>query len=199
MRVVSMDTVNQQIGGPKASVTAETGAAIQIDQLDHGGSVVYVTYPEKRRRKDVKVLRVVCSCLCLVPPTVWLFLRHGTLTWFGVLVSAIIAGSLIANCFRRFSAVTRSYVLRADHTGLTIEISNGRRTTIQHFTRGQVADIVLGFSFYRGPNSLFRCWLEVNTTTSSRIRCLQDVGGDHLARIANVLRAALRMPARSWP
>jgi len=191
-----MDTSSPHRG---ISETAETGATIRIEQLADHAAIVRVTYPVARRRRDLKFLKVICACLCLIPLASWFLFRNGITGWFAVTGSAILSAYIMSSIVRQFRAHTRSYVLRADHSGLTIETSNGKDATMEYFTRDQTCDITVRFSFYRGPNSLFKCWLEIQTTTRATIQCLHDIGGDHLARIANVLRAALCMPARSWP
>jgi hypothetical protein len=101
--------------------------------------------------------------------------------------------------------VRRSYVLQADHSGLSIEISDGKSSTTQHFTRPQITDISVAWDLpRRGGATTFSWWLVISTTISPDIRIMQnldgnhyatiDMGQHHLRRIANVLRGALGMP-----
>jgi hypothetical protein len=145
------------------------------------------------------VLAVVCIVLGLVPVVVWLQFRGSTNGKFATLASAFFAVSIMQNLVRQFAAKTRSCVLRADQAGLTIESSDWRRKATRHFHRGQLDDIVLGFGRHGRPNGLFGSWLVIKSPLCRDIRCLHNAGGDHLARAADALRAALGMPSRSWP
>ncbi len=185
---------------PQTLETADTGATIEIEPIS-GGVIVRVFYPEDRRRRNVKSLKIVCAILCLLPAIAWLIFRRKSGDWFAVIAAAVVAGYVIVTMVRTFLAISRSYVFRADATGLAIETLRGARKDEQHLPRSQINDIVLGFGYYRGPHSLFRSWMVIATNAmfSSDIECLQNLGGDHLARVADALRAALGMPKRSWP
>jgi hypothetical protein len=182
-----------------ASGIGDTGHTIQIERFDSRITIVRVTYPDGRRKKDIYNLRIVCSCVVLIPILALIFFHRSAVGWWIVIVSFVVAIYFAANTLRQFFAITRSYTFHADGTGLTIDVVYGRQQTSQHFTCAQIVDISVGFSIYQGPNSLFFCWLAIATPFSSEIRCLQNLGGDHLARIAGVLRAAVGLPARTWP
>jgi hypothetical protein len=181
------------------SIIGDTGASIQIERLAEGATIVRVTYPDDLRRKGARGLGIICVCLCLLPIIAWFCCRSTRSEGFWVIGAAVVAIYGMVNAVRQFVAVTCSYVFRADRDGLMIEKWNGRRTRSWQFTRNQIDDIILGFGYYRGPNSLFRCWMTIVTGRFREIRCLQNLGGNHLGPIADALRAGLGMPKRSWP
>ena len=41
--------------------------------------------------------------------------------------------------------------------------------------------------------------LVIRRSVGRPIDCLYNVGGDHLARVADAVRAAVGLPPRSWP
>lgn len=195
-----MITQTNHAGTSKMPAIADTGATIHVEHPAEGVALVRVTYPDDRRRAGARSLAIACALLCLLPVVTWLLTRHGPSTPFAIIASSLLAAYLIAILTRQFSAVTRSYTLRADPTGLTLETSAGRRHSNRHLPRARIADLAPAFSFYRGPHSLFRCWLQIQTTSPrSTLRCLHNLGGDHLAHIANTLRPPLNLPHRSWP
>lgn len=189
-----------QQGESLKAAKVDRSADLHIEHSDKHGVIVARDYPDFRRRKSMKVLAIVCPLLCSVPLILWLTYLHGLVNWFVVLTSALFIIIIVSRIIRQFNINTRSYVLRANHTGLTIEMTTWRRRTTRHFVRSEINDIVLDCSGGRDPHhSLFRTWLVIKVALNGEIHCLHDVGGDQLARAANALRAAMRMPARSWP
>lgn len=195
-----MGTADRQPGAPNAVETGDTGATIQIEQLDNGVAVVRVIYPDDRRWREVNGIGLVGFCLCLAVAIAWFLFGHSAAGRSGVGVAAIFVIYFMIQTLMRFYTVSRSWVFRADHTGITIETRSGQRTTTRYFTFGQISDI--GVRFDGGKTTYtptFTCWLVIDPEFGSEVRCLYNLGGNHLARIANVLRAAMRMPERSWP
>lgn len=173
---------------------------IQIQHLPNGDVIIRKDYPNDRQRRDLKVVIVISSILCLVPVLLWLMWRNGSAPLFAVLVVAFCAICIVPGMVWQFVAKTRSYVLPADHTGLTIDITSWRGRITRHFSHGEIDDIVLDCSGGTDPHhSQFKSWLVITSSVTRNLHCLHDVGGDQLARVANALRAALHMPARTCP
>jgi hypothetical protein len=179
------------------SEIADTGATINVQNLPHGETVVSVIYPENRRRGDRRVFKIICVILAVAPLIVWLIFRKSDWAMYYTIGAAVAACALLAKATAQYRVATRSYVFRVDHASITVETSNDRRTNSVRYRRDQIQDIKLGFSRTRSATAV-QCWMVIDTC-DGRIKCLQEVGGDHLAHIANVLRAGLGMPARSWP
>jgi hypothetical protein len=194
-----MSTGVHQPASPKSPDVADTGATIQIEHLPDHAVAIRVTFPPEQRKRSAKSLFITCCVLAVAMIAAPIFVRAGLVSWFVLIAIYTLVIYFMAMTIRVFLAVTRSYIIQASRTGLTFETIAGKNHTTEHFTRGQVIDITLGFSFYRGPNSTFSCWMLIATSNLGEIECLQNLGGDHLARIANALREALGMPARSWP
>lgn len=176
---------------------ADTGATIDVQTLPHGETVVSAIYPENKRQGDRRIFRIICTVLAVAPLIVWLIFRKSDLEAFATIAAAVCACLLLAKAIAQYRVATRSYLFRIDHFGMTFETSNDWRAKSVRYRRDQIRDILLGFSHSRDAAAV-QSWLIIDTL-DGRIKCLQGVGGDHLARIADVLRAALGMPARSWP
>jgi hypothetical protein len=130
--------------------------AVHIQHSSNEGVIVSKDFPNDQRRKGMKVVAVICPILCSVPFILWLMYRNGSVGWFVVLGSALFAVVIVSTIIRQFAIKSRSYVLRADHTGLTIEMTTWRRRTTRHFLPGQINDIVLDCGGGHDPrNSLF--------------------------------------------
>jgi hypothetical protein len=174
--------------------------AVHIEHLADGGVVVRKDYPPQRRRRDIKLALIICTILSLVPVLTWGLYRARVVSEFAMIVAVLLPVGIAYRLLRQFSAGTRACVLRADRTGLTVEITSWRKATTQHFTRPQITDILLDCSGGNDPrHTLFRTFLIIRSTLARDIRCLHNVSGDELARAANALRATLGLPARSWP
>ncbi|HEX8524084.1 MAG TPA: hypothetical protein VF669_17655 [Tepidisphaeraceae bacterium] len=184
---------------PALSQTADTGAAILVEHPSDNSVIIRLTYPPDQRQRDLKLLLLICLCLCLIPTATWFLFRSSTASGFALATSTLAVAYLISCLVRQFRAHTRSCILQAGPTGFTIQTSPGKPTTTKHFSQDQIRDITIRFSHYTGPRSLFRGWLEIKTTTHRTIRCLHDIGGNHLAQIATTLRAALNLPPRPSP
>ncbi len=173
---------------------------IQIELQPNRGVIVRKGYSDQRRRTSVKVMMIAMVILCLIPVIFWALSRKRLVSEFPLILAIVLPAWIGYRLFRQFSAGTRSYVLSASHTGLTIETTTWRQRTTRHFTRAQIEDIVLDCSGGPDPHSsLFKSYLVIKSSQCRDIHCLHNVGGDQLARAADALRAALGMPARSWP
>jgi hypothetical protein len=182
------------------SQMADTGAIIQIQHTAADAAIVSVTYPDELRLKSKRGLIIGIPILCVIPAIFWLIFRNGAGEWFASIGSAVGVIIWIFTLRRQYLAVTQSCVFRADAKGLLIERSNGQNKSQEQYRKDQIRDIKLGFNHNRKSPPLFSCWMIIEIHDSWwSIKCLQNVGGDHLSRIANVLRAALGMPQRSWP
>lgn len=179
-----------------ATFKGDTGAAIQIERVAGGEVVVRVVYSEEDRRQGLKIVRVIClGSLVAVLVLAGLYYL-GIIGIFMAVGFACFAVGIASTFIWQFFVVRPSYVLRADHTGLTVERSTSGPPVVQHFTLGQITDIGVAFSFQNRP---IQCWLYIDTTVRRPICCLHNLGGNHLARIADILRSALRLPIRSRP
>jgi hypothetical protein len=185
---------------PRAPLPSRNADAVDIEHLANGGIVIRRDYPDERRQRDAKLVLIVCTVLSLVPVVMFALYRARRVGEFVMIVSVVLPAGIVYRMLRQFSAATRSCVLRADRTGLTVEIATWRKATTQHFTRPQITDILLDCSGGNDPrHTLFRTFLIIRSTLARDIRCLHNVSGEELARAANALRAALGLPPRSWP
>ena len=173
---------------------------ITVERAATGAVTLRKEVSERSVRVGLRVTVALCTLLCLGPVIGWLlFRRH----FDGEMVagfSAVLTIPLAYRFFRQFSAGSRSYRLRADRSGLTIDTTTWRGHSTRHYPRNQIADIVLDFGNGHDPQrALFSSMLVIKAPPDRDFRCLHGVSGDKLARIADALRECGGLPVRSWP
>ena len=80
------------------------------------------------------------------------------------------------------------------------DVTTWRKRSKHHFDRAAVADVIVDCT--GGPDgrrTRFRSMLVIKAPPARDLKLLHGVGGDQLAAVANAVRAALGLPARSWP
>lgn len=187
----------QKIDAKDRSVTTDTGATLQIEHSADGATIVSLTYPAEREGADRKALIIVFCMMGVVAIVAWFFLRGLVGDWWALgIVSAMTLWKLWTTLGSHRTA-TSSYVVRAEGEGIAIQTSRGTSHSEYYVPREEIRDVVIGFGRQPGHG---RCWLVIKQKGLFRsFHCLHNIGGNHLARVADVLRAALGMPKRSWP
>jgi hypothetical protein len=186
-----------------ASNKVSSPSVVHVERAANGGVTVRVSYPPGTFRK--MVFQAVGACLGMtVFPLVcffWVFGRSaGERGAFVLLVPAAFSAFVIPLVARGLSRFRESYIFEADRDGITIQSYRGRREWSERLPRDQISDVRLGFGG-GGRSGRSTAWLMIAVKTRYRAnhRLLHDLGGNHLARVADALRAGLGLPRCSWP
>ena len=172
-------------------------SVVHVERAANGGVTVRVSYPPGTFRK--MAIEAAWAALPLV--FFWVFgpsfSRHGAIVF---LFPAAFMAFIILPFAWRVSRFRESYIFEADGDGITIQSYRGRREWSERLPREQIADVRIGFGG-GGRSGRSTAWLIIAVKPPSRFNrtLLYDLGGNHLARVADALRAGVGLPQRSWP
>ena len=174
---------------------------VHVERAAGGGVVVRVAYPPGKLLEAAIGTAVVCCALVAFP---MLFLwfdrsfraRWSILLWPGFLPAAVVTALLAL----RASSMALSYTFEADGDGITIRRRRGRLEWRERLPRERITDVRIGFGG-GGRSGQDTAWLVIAVKPWCRPNrtLLRDLGGDHVARVADALRAGVGLPPRSWP
>lgn len=173
---------------------------VRIEPQADGGVIIRREYPEQERKTGLKIIAGLFAVGLLILAVTAVLVRRDLsgVFWMGVVTMFVVA--IVHRMARQYTVLTRSYVIRADAAGLSIETTTWRGHTSQQFHRHEIEDVLLDFDRGYGKHRrVFQTILVIQTSVSRKVQCLQNVTGDRLAKVADAIRAALGMPKRPWP
>jgi len=180
-----------------AKNSAASPQVVQVELTATKGVVVRVAYPPGKFR-GAKIGVAVTFGVFGIFAALWYHIGLLQNPWI-LLYLAVIPAAVSSLLVWRALSFCQSYTFQADQEGMTIERHWGRREWYECLPRERIDDIRLGFSKAgRGGGTAYliiaiKPWYRLNR------RLLHNLGGNHLARVADALRAGICLPPRSWP
>jgi hypothetical protein len=180
----------------------ESLSVVHVERAASGGVRVRVAYPPGKFRQAL-IGTAIAFCVVAAFPVAMFCVFWKALpadSRFLLLLPVVPWAGLILFLIRWVSRLRQSYIFQADGDGVTIQSYRGRREWCERLPREQITDVRIGFgSSRRSGQSTAWLIIAIKPWYQFNRRLLHDLGGDHLARVADALRAGIGLPPRSWP
>jgi hypothetical protein len=180
-----------------------TPPVVQIERTEAKRVMVRVVYPPGKLRDAILGIAAI-GCFYGMFAALWyhIFSMQPSLhqRWIPLLVLAPMPIVVILFAAWSVWGVCQSYTFHADREGITIIRQWRRRERSERLPREQINDVRLGFG-KGGRGGGGGAWLIIDVKPWYRWnrRLLGNLGGNHLAQVADALRTGIGLPPRSWP